>query len=85
MLDGKCLRCSQSAIVTKFPLRTLFLLPNRVPPKLRAVMVEARLCEPQASTQPLKLTGGSGRLTCVVKVSSKRVHVKDDDWLANGL
>lgn len=73
MLDAKCLRCSQTVIVTKFPLRALFPLPNRVLPKLRAATMEAHLSESQASKQTLNLTGGgSGRLTHVFKVSSNK-------------
>lgn len=70
MLDAKCLRCSQTVIVTKFPLRALFPLPNRVLPKLRAATMEAHLSE----SQTLNLTGGgeSGRLTHVFKVSSNK-------------
>lgn len=56
MLDAKCLRCSQTVIVTKFPLRALFPLPNRVLPKLRAATMEAHLSE----SQTLNLTGGGG-------------------------
>lgn len=73
MLGAKCLRCSQTAIVTKFPLRALFLLPNIVLPKLRAVTVEAHLSDPQASELPLKL---SMRLTYVIKVFSKKVLLR---------
>lgn len=53
-------------MVTKFPLRALFPLPNRVLPKLRAVTMEAHLSESQASKQLLKQMGKKKK-----KISSK--------------
>lgn len=64
MLAAKCRRCSQTVIVTKFPLRALFPLP-RVLPKVKAVAVEAHLSEPQASKLILNLMAGGSRSTRV--------------------